>query len=366
MNQPRLWFISRSYPPVVGGMERHNAELARALADHFAVRLVANPRGKPALPIFMPWAFLRLLVGLRRGDRVLFGDILTASLAGPLRKLRPGMAWFAAAHGTDVVWPPRWYQGLVKSVILPSMTGVSAVSRSTEEALLQRALAPSRSAVIGNGIPVDEGPPDRATARAWLGRQLGRSVSAEEGPFIVLLGRQVPRKGTRWFVEVVAPLLEQLGPGGKILVGGAGPELSAIREAAEANNLSEQVLLMGQLTEAEGDTLLAAGDLFVMPNKPRQGETEGFGITILKAAAAGLPVVASDQEGIRDAAAGGKVADLVSAADPSTFAQKVDAWLADPAARIEQGRKARQYVREYCTWKQVAARYAALLKRRGP
>ena len=102
----------------------------------------------------------------------------------------------------------------------------------------------------------------------------------------------------RWLVTEVLPRLAERRADWIYLVVGEGPERQAIAEAATQDpRVAQRVHLLGQTSDDDLCMAYAAADLFVMPNVPVPGDSEGFGIVHLEARAAGLPVVAADIEG---------------------------------------------------------------------
>jgi glycosyltransferase involved in cell wall biosynthesis len=65
--------------------------------------------------------------------------------------------------------------------------------------------------------------------------------------------------------------------------------------------------------------LYNASDIFIMPNMTVPGDMEGFGIVALEAGSCGLPVIASNIEGIQDAVIDGKTGYLVREGDVEGF-----------------------------------------------
>ena len=87
---------------------------------------------------------------------------------------------------------------------------------------------------------------------------------------------------------------------------------------------------------------------------------EGFGMPVLEAMAAGLAVVASDAEAVREVAGGGAL--IVPARVPGAWAQALGRVLADPRYARHLGERG-QAVAAGCTWACSAERTLALLAR---
>ncbi|MEV0824175.1 glycosyltransferase family 4 protein [Nonomuraea rubra] len=109
-------------------------------------------------------------------------------------------------------------------------------------------------------------------------------------PRLVCLGRLVAHKRVHLLLDAVAELRERR-PGLVVDIVGRGPEEAALRA-----RLPEGVILHGYLPEEDKARLVAQAWLHVSAS---QGE--GWGLSVLEAAALGVPTVAFDVDGLRDA-----------------------------------------------------------------
>ena len=94
-----------------------------------------------------------------------------------------------------------------------------------------------------------------------------------------------------------------------------------------------------------------------MPNIPIAGDMEGFGIVALEANLAGLSVVASDLEGIKDAVSHGKNGYLIDYKDTEKFISTIVSLIKNPSYRNEFGKNAKQFVTSNYNWHHIGARY---------
>lgn len=353
---PTILCITRAYPPVVGGMERLSFEFTQALADKTRVTLVANRLGKKALPFFLPWAALRIRQRAPRVDVIHLGDpLLTVLLPfiGPigLRRQparRPPVA--ATVHGLDILYPHPLYQALLRR-FLPRVDLALCISRFVETECRKR-FPTVRTAVITPGLlhPV----PPRPADRPLLEQKIGASL--RPGPLLLSVARLVPRKGMRWFVDQVLPSL----PDTHLLVLGDGPEHAAILAAARARGVAHRVTLVGSVADDVLHLAYRTADLFVMPNIPVPGDAEGFGLVALEAASAGLPVLAADLEGLRDAIAPKETGCLLPPGDAGAWTRAVRNALTDAAWRATVRAEAPRTTRERFTWEDRARAAAEL------
>jgi phosphatidylinositol alpha-1,6-mannosyltransferase len=110
--------------------------------------------------------------------------------------------------------------------------------------------------------------------------------------------------------------------------------------------------LTGYLPRPELAAALAAADVFVLACRDDRGglQTEGLGLAILEASAAGLPVVVGRSGGSGDALLDGLTGLLVRAEDPVELAAALVRLLRDPARARAMGRAGRLWVTETWTW----------------
>ncbi len=102
---------------------------------------------------------------------------------------------------------------------------------------------------------------------------------------------------------------------------------------------AKRVLYLGKAEPAVLPAIYAACDLYVWP-----GVREAYGMAILEAQAAGLPVVAGRGVGVADVVADGKSGLLVDSDDAAGFARAAAALLDDPQRRKAMGKAALQHV----------------------
>jgi glycosyltransferase involved in cell wall biosynthesis len=215
-------------------------------------------------------------------------------------------------------------------------TGLVANSRATlEDAERSETWLPRRRAVIYNGVDVNEYPPARPGARKALR--------------IACVANFNPWKDQVAAVEAVA-LVRSAGLDVTLVLVGSGPRASAIRAAVSKHGLDEHVEFAGQVTP---NAQLRRADVFLLPTVQ-----EGFSNALLEAMAAGLPVVATDVGGNREAFTDGEGGRLVPPRDPSAIAAALLEIGADPAQMRRMGAANRARVAEHFTIQQSAERLA--------
>ncbi len=154
------------------------------------------------------------------------------------------------------------------------------------EALKHRVGRPDRLRVVHNGVPPCSRsvPPDSGLLRF---RGDGTLVAA-----IAVLRKQ---KALDALIDVVPQVLERV-PSARIAIVGNGPEQKALEAHAASIGLGNEDRFAFFPFEHPIDKYLQATDLFVVPSA-----WEAFPLAIVKAMSCGVPVVASDVGGIREA-----------------------------------------------------------------
>jgi glycosyltransferase involved in cell wall biosynthesis len=126
----------------------------------------------------------------------------------------------------------------------------------------------------------------------------------------------------------------------QLLVAGDGPARTEIGHALEAV-APGRVRLLGTLAAPEVAALYAAGDLCIWP-----ACNEAYGMAMLEAQAAGVPVISCAHRGVPDVVASGRTGLLAPSGDIQGLARFARELLLDSGRRAHLGRAARRFVAE--------------------
>lgn len=337
----RALLITRNLPPLRGGMERLNLNVALALSEDCEVS-VCGPEGCAAhlksaaaevievphrpLPLFL----LRSLAGSlrvarrRRPDVVLAGSGLTAPIAWLIARLCTAR-FVVYLHGLDLVAPSRAYQLLWLPFIRRADIAL-ANSRHTASLAQQRGLPIEKISILHPGTELPS-PDQSARQRFREANNIGQR------PLLLSVGRLTPRKGLAEFVERSLPGIVEACPGAQLLVIGddavdavrvaRGSERLRIQQAAEIAGMLDSVRFMPACDEEILSDAYSAADAYVFPVREIPGDIEGFGMVAVEAAAHGLSTVAFRVGGVADAVVEGRSGELVPPGDYAGFANAV-------------------------------------------
>lgn len=350
----QVLFITRKWPPAMGGMETYSVELVSALERQGAEidlrvlpgRADGSAAGVASLVSFALLTAAQVLTR-RGGWRVVHGgDLAIWPLAALARLRAPGAPVVLSAHGTDIAFASRpglagrVYRGYLKaSVLLLRRRGLIIAANSEATAGMVRALGFQRVRVIplASRAARPEGQPP-------------------PGRYLLFAGRLARRKGLSWFVDAVLPQL----PGDLRLVV-AGTRWDASEEAALAH---PRVEYLGHLDQARLAAAMAGAVAVVAPNRALgPGHFEGFGLVAVEAAAAGAVLLASGIDGFTSSVVDGRTGRLLPPGDVAAWVEAIREVAAWPPEQANAARTlARKTAAEHFSWDRVARDTAALYR----
>ena len=155
------------------------------------------------------------------------------------------------------------------------------------------------------------------------------------GHGILSVGRLVPRKGHDVLLQALARM-ERAVP---LVIVGEGPERARLEALAQRLGVADRVGITGWLSAAEVERRWADAGVFALPCRTEpDGDTEGFGLVFLEAAARGRPCIAGGEGGATEAIQHGHSGLLLQdPRDPEALARALDRLLGDPALAAAQG-----------------------------
>lgn len=340
-----ILFVTRNFPPLVGGMERLALAAVRALAEGAVVDLI-GPKGagrwfdgdcqevafeSAGAFLVQSWLATRRATATARFDWVVGGSGLAApAVRSGARRCGALSACFV--HGLDLVVdspPYRW-------LCLPAVRRMDLViANSANTARLARGIGveDDKIAILHPGVALVERV-DPAPFLAAYPQAAGRQI-------VLSVGRLLPRKGVADFVLHSLPQVVAKHPDALFVVSGGHPRHALAGRASDDltrvishAGMERHVLLTGELSDRMRDALYAAGRVAVFPVKDIPGDVEGFGMVALEAAAHGLPTVAFAAGGVPDAVEDGVSGALVVPGDYRAMTAQVNRFLAGEGGSV--------------------------------
>jgi len=355
MEKTRILFISRAYPPTVGGIENQNYELGEWLGKIAEIKIIANKGGKNFLPFFLPYAICKSLFIARNYDVIILGDAVL-SVIGYKLKFFYNKPVICVAHGLDLTFRNFFYQKLWVGIFLKKMDRIIAVGNETVRIAKEKGISEDKIVFIPNGVDMEKHLV--SATRNDLEKIIGQSI--ENKKVLLTSGRLAKRKGVAWFILNVMPKL-----GGEFLyiIAGDGKDKENIKNAIKNTNLKNRVIVLGYIPDKQRNILFNTADLFVQPNIKIHGDMEGFGISVIEAGACRLPVLASNIEGLKDAIRDSFNGFLVESGNANAFVQKINELFFQGNPREIYGKKVREYIVQNYSWEHIAKSYLSEIER---
>jgi len=321
---------------------------------------------------------VRLLNLTREGDRA--GGRLSG--ANITRTLSDARAVWRAAPDVDIV---HIHSALVPSVTLMRAGALAAAARGRGRAVIVHAhsgriarwlTTPARRhaarialAPATTIVAVSSGVRD-ALAAAGLRQTIlvdnGVDVAAfpaganvHTPPVVLFAAGLTPRKGALDLFAASRLLLER-GVEHELVLAGGTPDEGAAAEAEVRNDAPPHARLLGPQPHAAMAALYRAADVFCLPSW-----WEAMPLSVLEAAASGLPVVASDVGDIGRAVVDGTTGAVVPPRSPAALADALEPYLRDPDRRRTHGAAGAAHVRQHfsiaATWRTLADLYDEIM-----
>lgn len=207
-----------------------------------------------------------------------------------------------------------------------------AVSTQVRDDLLELGVGrPAQWHVVPVGIDLDslvQRRVPRDEARAALGLP-------QDGPIVGCVGRLVPIKDHEMLFQAAARLLRER-PDVTFVLAGDG-ELREGLKARARELLGDRCVFLGWVHDLP--TLYGACDVVALTSK-----LEGTPVSLIEAAAAGKPVVATRVGGVREVVRDGATGLLVAPQDPVAMAASLQMLLDDPEGALRMGAEGTEWV----------------------
>lgn len=327
----------------VGGTAKFNRDLLEALCSHPDVReVVALPRyitstlePMPQRLVYDCAASLGKIAFLRRTlHQLASGGRFDLIICGHLRLLPAAMLCrlifraplILVIHGLEA-WQPA---GLwISDRLAGKADFFVAVSEHTKRRFVSWSSAQAdRGFVVPNAVDLTQFQPKPPKA------EFVQRYGLEGRRVILTLGRLASEERAKGFDGVldVLPSLVREIPNLTYMIAGDGPDRARLQQKVETLGLDQHVVFAGFVPEAEKVDHFCLADAFVMPSYG-----EGFGIVLIEAMACGVPVVASKQDGSREAVKNGALGIVVDPDNPSDIQEGIREALQRPKGAVPAG-----------------------------
>lgn len=339
--------VSFDVTPVISGrtgIARYATQLGAALElqgvelRRFAVGRGAFPapdgtvRLRVPARLLMPWW---RVVRWPEAERLVGGADVVHATGSPLPATRVPLVVtvhdVAALRYPDLHPARHVQQQRALVATLDRAAAIVTVSATTADDLVQLGITQDRIVVAPLGLtPLpDPAPP---------------AAAPPDGEYLLTVGETSPRKRYHVLLQAVSRLRD--GPR-LVMVGPPAGDEQRLRALIVELGLTQRVTRLGAVSDAELSWLYRHATALCFPSI-----SEGFGLPVLEALAAGVPVVASDIAATRELAS--SIAIYPGSEDADAWAEAIEAVASDTGLRERIGREGSRRAAEF-TWERTAA-----------
>ena len=371
----RILILTPEFPPDFGGIGTHCHEMAKHWSNEAEVTVLAlttaqaRARGAGTFELVTVrtatsravrlWRWvreIRRLIAAEPFDVVYVGHWRSCGVAyriAAARCERPPH-YVQAIHGAEVLYLVRsrrkaLMRGLFRWTVAPADRLV-ALGEYQAGLLDQLGILRDRVFVSPEGVdPSQFQKPDTEEAMTRIRERHGL-----EGRRVMLtVARLAPHKGHDMVIRALPAILSSV-PDAVYLVVGSGSNEAPLRRLAAEVGVAQHVRFAGFVPEHDLATYYYLCDLFIMPSRELDGDTEGFGIVFAEAAACGKPTIGGRTGGILEAIQEGHTGVLVEPTSTAEIAEAATRLLSNDDLARRMGEAGRQRVLQHMQYRDIA------------
>lgn len=304
------------------------------------------------VPFFLVAQFFSLLFLVRRirPDIIHAHWIIPQGFFAVLLQFLCRVPVVVTAHGADVFGLQGAMFRVMKRFTLSNAMAVTVVSRALAESI-KMFVSPAISVGI---IPMG------VNSRVFTPVRKNEGIKEKyniDGTFLLYVGRLTEKKGVRYLIDAMPRVLQNI-PTAKLLIIGSGELERELKCRVVDLNLSNSILFVGGVSNKDLPGYYASADLFVGPSiEAANGDTEGFGLTLVEAAMSECLIVASNVGGIGDIIVDEETGFLVEAKNSQLLAEKICFVIENKNIFKKVGQKSRQLSIQRFDWQVISREY---------
>lgn len=356
--------LTQCFPPNIGGIETVMSDLADLLSKHYTLEVITKAvNGDKNWDGTQPYSISRI-----QGSKFLrqwrLKKIITQKNSLSPIKLFITDSWksaqtilplakkqripiIALAHGNDVLTKNKRYRAHRIRNTLNACKHVVAVSDATKNLVFE--LGINHCSTIHNGIDSSK----------YLNTT--KTINFSE-PNLLTIARIEPRKGHDQVIQALPKLLA-IWPKLQYHIAGTGHDDIRLKDMVTRLSLQDHVTFHGHVSQQQKLELLNTSDLFVMPVRHDQitHSIEGFGISLVEAQLAGLPVLTGLSGGVNDVVTHNLTGFQCNGNDPESVTTQITSILKNQKNTVECAKKGQIHASKYFTHAYMLQQYQVLI-----
>lgn len=255
-----------------------------------------------------------------------------------------GAPFILTQHGykkplNRILWPPYWLsEKTVGRCVMNHADRVIALTSDVKQYLVRNNVVESKVEVITTGVSTELYSPSAESILPQYGVTDGDKI-------VLFVGRLVGNKGVSYLLKSFVKVKEAVARA-KLVIVGRGELEEDLKKLAADLTIEGSVLFLGNLPQRIMPQIYTGADVFVLPTIYK----EPFGIAAVEALASGVPVIASNIDGLKIIVKDGEVGYLVPPADVDAIANRITRVLTDKNLRENLGQNARRRAVKEFSW----------------
>jgi glycogen(starch) synthase len=380
----RVLMLSWEYPPhVVGGLGKHIADLAPALADEQIELHIITPQlqGGMLNEQTSEGIYVYRVPPPNRADETLLTLVLQTNLA--MEHIAHEL--WQRYGGFDVIHAHDWLAATAGIALkhawhIPLIATIHATERGRNQGYLSPGSESERINniewrlcyeawrvivcsdfmlkqlqdyfgvpedkidVVPNGVHVPQNPFSSEQERAVFRLRYAQT----DQPLVYSVGRAVYEKGFQVLLDAWPAVLERF-PKARLVIAGIGAYLPALQQRAQQLGIAQSVTFAGFISDETRDQLYHVADVAVFPSL-----YEPFGIVALEAMATGCPVVVTATGGFTEVVMGHETGMIAQPHNPASLAWVINHTLEHPHWTQIRAENALDSIKRLYNWQTIA------------
>ena len=276
--------------------------------------------------------------------------LIPQGLTGVFLKKTKKIPLVLTIHGSDVYALTSKFWSAIKARVI-SQAHLCTVNSSSTLTAVQRLSPAGRYVLIPMGVDIGQ--------FNLTGQNRAKEESGKDN-ILLYIGRLINLKGVNFLIEALPRVLAEY-PATKLILVGNGPEKDRLAKLSSDLRIAEAVIFEDYISQEELPERFHQADIFILPSIiDDQGCTEGLGVVLLEAMAAGVPVIGNRVGGIPDIIKDGETGLLARPKDPGDLAEKIICLLREKNLRERLVKNGLDYVKENFSWDNLAERFGTI------
>jgi len=237
---------------------------------------------------------------------------------------------------------------------------IIAVSNSTKELIQSVGVPEEKIEVLYNGVEnymLTKEPDIVAVDKLREKYGIG-----DEDKVLLTVARVLPRKGQDTVIKALPMVLKEF-PRLKYLIVGEGRYRAQFLELAREKDVSESVIFTGGVKHEETINFIDLADIFIMPNRYWNNKVEGLPNALIEASARGVPLIAGDHGGSKEAVRNNMTGLLVDPESVEDVARAILEILNDNKRALKMGKSGKEAVTKYHTEEGMIENYISAISK---